>query len=61
MMERSPTSASVAAARDLVESIAVEHGHLTDEVYSKMDPATRRLVKEAFGKKDSLIGSSIIT
>lgn len=60
-MERSPTSASVAAARDLVESIAVEHGHLTDEVYSKMDPATRRRVKEALGKKDSLIGSSIIT
>ncbi|KAK0611985.1 hypothetical protein B0T14DRAFT_531382 [Immersiella caudata] len=57
----SPISSSVAAARDLVETIAVEHGHLTDEVYSKMDPATRRLVKEAFGKKDSLIGSSIIT
>ncbi|KAK5657900.1 hypothetical protein OQA88_2449 [Cercophora sp. LCS_1] len=60
-MTTTPTPAEITAARDLVESIAFEHGHLTDDDYSKMDPATRRRVKEAFGKKDSLIGSSVMT
>jgi hypothetical protein len=51
----------VAAARHLVESIALDHGHLTEADYSKMDPATRRRVQGALGKKDILIGSSVVT
>ena len=61
MTQPTLTPAAVAAARDLVESIAFDHGHLTEEDYSKMDPATRRRVKVALGKKDDLIGSSVIT
>lgn len=50
------------AARDLVERIAFDHGHLSEEHFSKIqDPTTRRLFKEALGKKDQLIGSSVVT
>ncbi|KAK0742653.1 hypothetical protein B0T18DRAFT_168089 [Schizothecium vesticola] len=61
MTQPTPTSTAVAAAQVLVESIAFDHGHLTEEDFSKMDPATRRRVKEAFGKKDALIGYSVVT
>ncbi|KAK0705518.1 hypothetical protein B0H67DRAFT_558107 [Lasiosphaeris hirsuta] len=48
-------------AKDLVEKIAKDHGHLGEEVYSRMDPDTRRKVESALLKKDEIIGSSIIT
>jgi len=53
---------AVAAAQELVRRIAWDHGHLAEEHYSKIsDPETRRLFKEAMGKKDAMIGSSVVT
>lgn len=44
-----------------MENIALDHGHLTEEDFSKMDPQTRARVKRALGKKDALIDSSVAT
>ncbi|KAK4452224.1 hypothetical protein QBC34DRAFT_457252 [Podospora aff. communis PSN243] len=60
MAQPTTPAAAVAAARELIESIASDHGHLADEVYSGMDPATRRRVKEALDQKDQLIGSTVM-
>jgi len=61
-MEFPPTPAAVAAAQELVRSIAFDHGYLGEEVYSNIaDPEIRRRVREALGKKDLLIGSSVMT
>ena len=48
-------------ARQLVESIANDHGYLDEGVYSQMTPDVRRRVEEALMKKDKMIGSSVIT
>ncbi|KAJ0422940.1 hypothetical protein BJY00DRAFT_299903 [Aspergillus carlsbadensis] len=48
-------------ARELVEQIARDHGHLDEETLSRMDPDTRRRVKYALFQKDEMIGSSVIT
>lgn len=45
-----------------MRSIAFDHGYLGEEVYSNIaDPEIRRRVREALGKKDLLIGSSVMT
>ena len=54
-------SSGEAAARDLVKSIAKDHGYLGAAVYAKMDEETRRDVQEAILAKDKLIGSSVTT
>ncbi|KAK0648252.1 hypothetical protein B0T16DRAFT_407934 [Cercophora newfieldiana] len=60
-MEFPPAPAAVAAAQELVRSIAFDHGYLGEEVYSNIhDPETSRQVREALGKKDQLIGSSVM-
>jgi len=56
-----PTAEAEAAARDLVESIALDYGQLTEEDFSKMDPQTRARVKRAFKKKDEVKDSSVAT
>ncbi|KAI9372834.1 hypothetical protein BJX61DRAFT_542344 [Aspergillus egyptiacus] len=48
-------------ARNLVQRIAKEHGHLGEATLRRMDPETRREVEEAMLKKDELIGSTVIT
>jgi hypothetical protein len=48
-------------ARQLVRSIAKEHGFLGEDVYSRMEPDLRREVEEAMLNKDKLIGSSVMT
>ncbi|KAL4958989.1 uncharacterized protein BDV14DRAFT_22393 [Aspergillus stella-maris] len=48
-------------ARALVRHIAKQHGHLGEDVLSRMDPDVRREVEEAMLKKDAMIGSSVIT
>ncbi|KAL5334193.1 hypothetical protein BJX70DRAFT_378796 [Aspergillus crustosus] len=48
-------------ARALVQQIAKQHGHLGEDVLSRMDPDVRREVEEAMLKKDAMIGSSVIT
>lgn len=47
-------------ARELVKSIADEHGYLGERVYAKMDTDTRRAVQKAMLAKDKMIGSSIM-
>lgn len=47
-------------ARQLVESIAKEHGTLGEAVYSRMEPDVRRQVEEAILKKDENIGPFVI-
>ncbi|QGA19438.1 hypothetical protein EYB26_007127 [Talaromyces marneffei] len=49
------------AARQLVQSIANDHGYRDEGVYSQMTPDVRRRVEEALMKKDKMIGSSVIT
>ncbi|KAK1761584.1 hypothetical protein QBC47DRAFT_409582 [Echria macrotheca] len=62
MEQPAPSAEAVAAARELVGRIAWDHGHLAEEHYSKIpDPVVRRMVKDAMGKKDAMIGSSIVT
>ncbi len=53
--------ASKAQAKELVERIAKDHGHLGEAVYARMDADTRRQVEEALLKKDEIIGSSVLT
>lgn len=48
-----------AAARELVKSIAKDHGYLGDDVYARMEADVRREVQEAMLAKDKLIGSSV--
>ncbi|RYO82881.1 hypothetical protein DL762_006402 [Monosporascus cannonballus] len=50
-----------ARARRFVESLADEHGHLGEDVYSTMTAETRRRVEEALLIKDQIIGASVIT
>jgi hypothetical protein len=49
------------SARQLVESIAKEHGYIDEDTLSQMKPDIRRKVEEAMWKKDEMIGSSVIT
>lgn len=44
-----------------MQSLAEDHGHLGEDVYSTMTPETRRKVEEALLKKDEIIGASVIT
>jgi len=48
-------------ARELVESIAKDHGYLGEDVLSQMSDDVRRKVEEALLKKDEIIGSSVMT
>jgi hypothetical protein len=48
-------------ARELVESIAKDHGYLGEDVLSQMSDDVRRQVEEALLKKDEMIGSSVMT
>jgi hypothetical protein len=48
-------------ARELVQSIAEDHGYLGEQYYERMDAQTRRAVEEALMKKDQMIGSTVIT
>ncbi|KAL2822753.1 hypothetical protein BDW59DRAFT_173698 [Aspergillus cavernicola] len=54
-------SAARKSARELVKSIAKEHGHLGEEILSQMSPEVRREVEEALLRKDEMIGTSVIT
>jgi hypothetical protein len=47
-------------ARELVKSIAKDHGYLGENVYAKMDAETRREVQEAMLAKDKMIGNSVM-
>ncbi|GAW19639.1 hypothetical protein ANO14919_091280 [Xylariales sp. No.14919] len=55
------TRLSEAEARALVERIADEHGYVSEDVLQTMTPEARRAVERAFHKKDTMIGSSVIT
>lgn len=48
-------------ARKLVEGIAKDHGYVSEDVLGRIDRDTRRLIEEAFLKKDLMIASSVIT
>lgn len=48
-------------ARELVEQITREHGHLSDEFLSRLEPSDRREIEYAMLRKDGMIGSSVIT
>ncbi|OCL02139.1 hypothetical protein AOQ84DRAFT_424260 [Glonium stellatum] len=48
-------------ARKLVESIAKDHGYLSEDVLSRMPDDVRLQVEEAMLKKDEMIGSSVMT
>jgi hypothetical protein len=52
---------SRAEARQLVQSIARQHGHIRQEVLDRMSDADRREVEEAMQMKDGLIASSVVT
>jgi hypothetical protein len=56
-----PESLGRANARQLVKSIAEQHGFLGEDVLCQMTPEARRKVESAMLKKDELIGSSVIT
>lgn len=60
-MPRLPESPARRRARELVESIAKDHGYLGEDVLSKMSHDVRRKVEEAMLKKDEMIGSSVLT
>jgi hypothetical protein len=49
------------SARALVEQIALDHGHIDEEDLSKLAPDLQRKIKYALRRKDSMIGSSVIT
>lgn len=49
------------AARELVESIAADHGYISEDVYKEMSERARQKVQEALKKKDEKIATSIIT
>ena len=53
--------ASRAEAQLVVEKIAEEHGHLSEDVLGQMTDAVRRLVENALLRKDRLIASSVVT
>ncbi|KAK8038632.1 hypothetical protein PG993_007043 [Apiospora rasikravindrae] len=57
-MDVIPTPKDRQSAKDLVESISKEHGHLSDEKLKDLRPELRREIQEAFLKKDLMIGSS---
>ena len=48
-------------AKALVKQIAKGHGHLSEEVYARMDLDTRRAVQEMALTKDKIISSATIT
>ena len=52
---------SRAEARQLVQSIAQQHGHIRQEVLDRMSDADRREVEHAMQMKDGLIASSVVT
>ena len=60
-MSRTTESPARAGARELVESIARDHGYLGEDVLSQMPDDTRRKVEKALAKKDEMIGSSVMT
>ncbi|KAL4968127.1 uncharacterized protein BDV14DRAFT_206779 [Aspergillus stella-maris] len=49
------------SARELVEQIADQHGHLGEDVLSQMTPEVRKQVEKALLMKDGMIGSSVVT
>ncbi|KAL4796623.1 hypothetical protein BDV19DRAFT_398235 [Aspergillus venezuelensis] len=49
------------SARELVEQIADQHGHLGEDVLSQMTPKVRKQVEKALLMKDGMIGSSVVT
>lgn len=55
------TQISLLECRELVESVAEQHGYLGEGVLSQMSPEVRRKVEKAMLKKDEMIGSSVIT
>jgi hypothetical protein len=60
-MPQLPESPARAGARNLVKSIAKDHGHLGEDVLNKMTDDVRLQVEEAMLKKDEMIGSSVMT
>jgi hypothetical protein len=60
-MSRLLESPARARARELVESIAKDHGYLGEDVMIQMSDDVRRKVEEAMRKKDEMIGSSVMT
>ncbi|OXV08400.1 hypothetical protein Egran_03835 [Elaphomyces granulatus] len=60
-MPQLPESPARAGARNLVKSIAKDHGHLGEDVLNKMTDDVRLKVEEALLKKDEMIGSSVMT
>ena len=61
VMPRLIESRAHTRARELVESIAKDHGYLGEDVLSQMSDDVRRQVEEALLKKDEMIGSSVMT
>jgi hypothetical protein len=61
MSVASNSDTSGSRARELVAEIANEHGFLGEDVYAKMDAATRRIVEEAMRKKDEIISPAVTT
>jgi hypothetical protein len=50
-----------AEARQLVQSIAKENGHISQEILDRMPDADRSEVMDALRMKDRLIASSVVT
>ncbi|KAK1512450.1 uncharacterized protein CCOS01_14690 [Colletotrichum costaricense] len=55
------TPNSIKAAREAVESIATQHGHVAEDRLRQIHPDLRREIEQALFSKDLMIGSSVIT
>ncbi|KAK1546777.1 hypothetical protein CPAR01_00744 [Colletotrichum paranaense] len=55
------TPDSIKAAREAVESIATQHGHVAEDKLRQIHPDLRREIEQALFSKDLMIGSSVIT
>ncbi|KAK1455746.1 hypothetical protein CMEL01_04506 [Colletotrichum melonis] len=55
------TPDSIKAAREAVESIATQHGHVAEDKLRQIHSDLRREIEQALFSKDLMIGSSVIT
>lgn len=55
------TPDSIKAAREAVENIATQHGHVGQDKLQQIQPELRLEIEKALFSKDLIIGSSVIT
>jgi hypothetical protein len=54
------TIIGVSRAKALVDQITKDHGHISEEKMQRLEPGLREEFQDAFFKKDTMIGASII-